>query len=96
MKINKNYFIALLIFVIVMLLVGLFGGCCPVPQERNVVDAQGTKEQIYLDNGCVVVDVYKVKYNGHDYIMFKSYHQLGAVHDPDCEKCKQNSNNSYV
>lgn len=89
MKINKNFFIALLVFVTVMLLVGLFSGCTPTKQQPDDVKVERKGEYINYMPGQEAICIIHVEYNKHKYILFHSHNRLGVVHDPDCPCCKK-------
>jgi hypothetical protein len=87
----RKFFIALFIFAIAMMLIGLFAGCaCPGPNDTvNEV----VKEHAYFTvNGYMnEITIYKFEYNGHQYINFVTggYDNQTIVHDPDCPSHKK-------
>lgn len=46
---------------------------------------------IYVE-GHTSIEVYEIEYNGHEYLIFNSYETMGVEHNPDCKKCKSQSN----
>lgn len=81
--IPKKFFIALLIFAIAMMILGLFVGCT-TKQNPDGVKVERNGEYIDYSPGCDPLEVIHLEYNGHKYILFNSYHRLGVIHDPDC------------
>jgi hypothetical protein len=95
--IPRKFFIALLIFALAMMILGLFVGCVPVTEPNDNVPTP-VDYVYYKSNGSPGVykePVIKFEYNGHQYIRFGEYQSTCVVHDPDCEKCKQNNNSLF-
>jgi hypothetical protein len=93
--IPKKFFIALLIFAIAMMILGLFVGCAKNPSHNDNVPSP-VDYVYYKGNGSPGVykdPVIKFEYNGHQYIRFGEYRSTCVVHDPDC-KCHKNNNNN--
>lgn len=96
--IKREFFIALLIFALAMMILGLFVGCVPVT-DPNDDETPQPHEYIYYKDGTTPgkykVPVIKFEYNGHQYIRFGEYRSTCVVHDPDC-KCHENNNNNNL
>lgn len=95
MHITRKFFIALLIFALAMMILGLFVGCTQNPDPYDNVPSPA--DYVYYKGNSSSGMVYKVpvikfEYNGHQYIRFGEYQSTCIVHDPDC-KCHENNNN---
>lgn len=38
--------------------------------------------------GYTSVKIFEIEHNGHEYLIFDGYETMGVEHDPDCKKCK--------
>lgn len=90
--ISRNFFIALLVFALAMLILGLFVGCSPVP-DNEITKPEGKIYYKGSSPGTYEDQISKFEYNGHQYIRFGEYRSQTIVHDPDC-KCHKNNNNN--
>lgn len=95
--IPRKFFIALLIFALAMMILGLFVGC--TTNQRHIDNVPSPVDYVYYKGngspGVYKEPVFKFEYNGHQYIRFGEYQSTCIVHDPDC-KCHENNNNNNL
>lgn len=77
-------------FILCLFAVAMLTSCAPSPyKEAETTDAEHVK--VTTENTCTLLDIYRVNYNGHSYILFDGDSNLnGIVHDPDCSCHKSN------
>lgn len=95
----KRFIIAIILFFVMVVIMRSMTGCCPSKQQNSNCSKCNTKtEVVNIDYGAGtkrVIRVGRFEHNGHNYLVFGQGEGRCVVHDPDCEKCKYNSNSEY-
>lgn len=89
-QVGKVFAIAMFIFALIVMLLGLFTSCAP----SNGEIPKSTDNVMYFPSdlgsyaGC---SVRHGEYKGHKYLIFGVDKQISIVHDPDCPCQKKKS-----
>lgn len=70
----------------------MLASCAPSKyEETKASDSEHMK--VKTENNCTLLDIFKIDYNGHSYVVFYGDRDLNSiVHDPDCTCRKKDSN----
>ena len=77
-----------------IILIGL-NSCVKYNKEYNLTNCE--KNHLIIsseDNSYLNISIYKINYEGHDYILFNKYKEVSVVHNPDCKYCKKDTINN--
>lgn len=100
----KRFIIALFMYIAMIAIMSVVTSCTPPQRNQNrtctTCDGNSCTQHEYINvptfNGrTATYNVRHFKYNEHDYLLFGEGQGKCIVHDPDCEKCKYNSNSEY-
>lgn len=81
----------------ILFLISLLGivSCTTVEEGKPIKDIQNQRVRISTTYYNYVLDIFKIKYEGHTYICIDGIERMnGVIHDPECLKCKERENES--